>query len=70
MTIDVGLRLRELVPPHRTWEVVRIIRPVSPHGQRHAGLRLAADHKTTRMLSLKALEDLETYQPLTDTSGH
>ena len=64
MEIDVGLRLRELVPPHRTWEVVRIIRPASPRGQRHARIRLAGDHKITQMLSLKTLEDLDAFQPL------
>ncbi len=60
MKVSVGLRLQEREPPHRLWEIVRIIDP--QHGFRHARLRLADDHRTTLMLSCDALENGETYQ--------
>ncbi len=63
MKIDVGQHLREMHPPHRQWEVVRIIRPRKGH--RHAQLRLAADHRTIRMLSLAALEKGDAFRRVT-----
>lgn len=64
MRIDVGLRLKEIEPPHRMWEIVRIIRPQRRTGRRHAQLRLSSDHKTTRMLSLSVIEDGGSYLPV------
>ncbi len=60
MKVSVGLRLQEREPPHRLWEIVRIIDP--QHGFRHARLRLAADHRTTLMLSCDAIETGEAYR--------
>jgi hypothetical protein len=59
--VSVGTILREREPPHRLWEIVRIIDP--QHGFRHARLRLVADHDTTMILSCNALEDDEIYLP-------
>ncbi len=61
MKVSVGQRLKEREPPHRLWEIVRIIDP--RHGFRHAQLRLAADHRTTLMLSCDALENDPAYLP-------
>ena len=61
MKVSVGQRLEEREPPHRLWEIVRIISP--QHGFRHARLRLAADHRTTMILSCEALENDEHYLP-------
>ena len=61
MKVSVGQRLEEREPPHRLWEIVRIVRP--EHGFPHASLRLSADHHTTMMLSCAALESGETYRP-------
>ncbi len=55
MKVSVGQRLEEREPPHRRWEIVRIINP--QHGFRHARLRLMADHRTTLILSCEALEN-------------
>lgn len=62
MSIDVGQRLREVNPPYRIWEVVRVIRP--PTGRRHAQLRLAANHRTTRILSCTDLESGRSFRPV------
>ncbi len=59
MKVSVGQRLEEREPPHRLWEIVRIIIP--HHGFRHARLRRAADHRTTLILSCEALENDEHY---------
>ena len=61
MKLKVGQRLEEREPPHRQWEIVRIINP--QHGFRHAQLRLAADHRTMMILSCEALENDEHYLP-------
>ena len=61
MKVSVGLKLEEREPPHRLWEIVRIINP--QHGFRHASLRLVADHRTTMILSCNALENDEIYLP-------
>ena len=61
MKVSVGQRLKEREPPHRLWEIVRIIEP--QHGFRHARLRLAADHRTTLILSCAAIENDEQYLP-------
>ena len=61
MKVSVGQWLEEREPPHRLWEIVRIIIP--QHGFRHARLRLAADHRTTMILSCEALENDERYLP-------
>ena len=59
MKVSVGQRLEEREPHHRLWEIVRIIS--AQHGFRHARLRLAADHRTTMILSCEALENDERY---------
>lgn len=61
MKVSVGQRLEEREAPHRLWEIVRIIDP--RHGFRHARLRLAADHRTTMILSCEALENDDSYLP-------
>ena len=61
MKVSVVQWLEEREPPHRLWEIVRIIIP--QHGFRHARLRLAADHRTTMILSCEALENDEHYLP-------
>ena len=61
MKVSVGQRLKEREPPHRLWEIVRIIDP--QHGFRHARLRLVADHRTTLILSCSAIENDELYLP-------
>ncbi len=60
MKVSVGQRLEEREPPHRLWEIVRIIYP--QHGYRHARLRLVSDHRTTMILSCDALENDDGYQ--------
>ncbi len=62
MKVSVGQTLEEREPPHRQWEIVRIIDP--RHGFRHASLRLAADHRKTMVLSCKSLENDERYLPV------
>ena len=61
MKVSVGQRLEEREPPHRLWEIVRIVRP--EHGFPHARLRLTDDHATTVMLSCAALESGQAYRP-------
>ncbi len=61
MKVSVGQFLEEREPPHRLWEIVRIIDP--RHGFRHARLRLVADHHMTMMLSCEALETDGGYVP-------
>lgn len=60
MKVNVGQRLEEREPPHRLWEIVRIIRPES--GVPHAWLRLAGARRTTVMLSCAELEGGETFR--------
>ena len=62
MRVEVGRQLRELDPPFRTWEIVRIIRPV--HGRRHAQLRLSTDSRTVRLLSCRDIERGTDFQPV------
>ncbi len=61
MKVSVGQILEEREPPHRLWEIVRIIDP--QHGFSHARLRLVADHRTTMILSCDAIENDESYLP-------
>ena len=62
MRVEVGRSLRELNPPYRTWEIVRIIRPI--HGRRHAQLRLSTDPKTVRLLSCRDIERGADFRPV------